>query len=227
MLSRWIGAFRFVFRRQSGACRQTLIFFGALLAEGLIMIADVLSGSAVRLHTLYVFPVSLVALKCERRWQVALAILAAMAFQVVTFALEGIPALSYEVDLAVAALALLLATAIAGIARRSHQRAVDLATTDDLTGIANRRALTAAVDREIARQQRYGGMLSLAVIDLDGFKALDDSRGHHAGDDALRLLAAALKKNVRMSDTTARIGGDEFVILMPAMPAGECTDFCG
>lgn len=226
MFSSWIGAMRCALRSQSPACRQALIFCGALLVELAIFGADILTGSAIRLHTLYVFPVSLVALECERRWFGGVALVAALAFQAVTFALKGMSVLDYVVDIAVAALALLLSMTLAGIARSSRQRAIDLATTDDLTGIANRRALIAAIDAEIVRQARYGGVLSLAVIDLDGFKALNDTRGHHAGDDALRLLASILRKNVRESDLTARTGGDEFAILMPAMPAEECGPFC-
>jgi diguanylate cyclase (GGDEF)-like protein len=100
--------------------------------------------------------------------------------------------------------------------------AVNQALTDPLTSLANRRAFMAAVDSEIARQRRYGGIFSLAVLDLDGFKALNDSRGHRAGDEGLQLVAAVLRSNTRQGDSVARIGGDEFAVLLPNTQDVDC-----
>jgi diguanylate cyclase (GGDEF)-like protein len=101
-----------------------------------------------------------------------------------------------------------------------------LATTDWLTGLRNRRSFETIAELEIARQKRYGGVFSLALVDLDDFKGLNDARGHHAGDETLKLLAAVLQKHTRASDSIARLGGDEFVVLMPSTQKADCSLLC-
>ena len=90
-----------------------------------------------------------------------------------------------------------------------------LAATDHLTMIANRRTFTAALERELARSVRHGQPISLVMLDLDGFKLVNDLHGHPAGDEALRNVAASLSIACRDLDTTARFGGEEFAVLLP------------
>lgn len=90
-----------------------------------------------------------------------------------------------------------------------------LATTDSLTGIANRREFTAILEREVARVQRYGKPLSLAMFDLDYFKRVNDTFGHDVGDDVLQAVTRLVKENIRSADVVARWGGEEFMVLMP------------
>jgi diguanylate cyclase (GGDEF)-like protein len=85
---------------------------------------------------------------------------------------------------------------------------------DALTGLLNRRAYEERLPVEIARATRYAWPLSLCLLDLNGFKAINDTLGHPAGDQALRQVAALLDES-RLADDTFRIGGDEFAILMP------------
>lgn len=99
--------------------------------------------------------------------------------------------------------------------RESHQRERDLARTDPLTGVANYRWFGEEAKREMYSSRRYGGPLSLAYIDLDGFKAVNDEHGHGAGDAVLRVVADTLSGSLRPTDLVARLGGDEFVVLMP------------
>ncbi len=89
------------------------------------------------------------------------------------------------------------------------------ALTDALTGIANRRSLLARVEYEIARHTRTRRTFALLMLDLDGFKVLNDRFGHAAGDDLLRDVAAAMRSAIRSQDTVARLGGDEFCVLAP------------
>jgi diguanylate cyclase (GGDEF)-like protein len=89
------------------------------------------------------------------------------------------------------------------------------ALTDPLTGTANRRSLLARIDYEIARHGRTRRDFALLMLDLDGFKLLNDRFGHPAGDDLLREVAAALARVIRDQDTVARVGGDEFCVLAP------------
>jgi diguanylate cyclase len=84
---------------------------------------------------------------------------------------------------------------------------------DQLTGTLNRRGLDDAMQREIARAQRKGSPLCVAILDLDNFKKLNDTYGHQAGDDALVHLSNVVKKTLRPTDTVARFGGEEFVIV--------------
>jgi len=97
------------------------------------------------------------------------------------------------------------------------------AATDSLTGLANRRALVAELESEITRQRRCGGVFSLAVLDLDGFKALNDSKGHASGDEALKLAADILRSCTRASDSVGRLGGDEFAVIMPNTQDVDCS----
>jgi diguanylate cyclase len=85
---------------------------------------------------------------------------------------------------------------------------------DQLTGTLNRRGLEDAMQREIARAQRKKSPLSIAILDLDNFKKLNDTYGHQAGDDALVHLTNVVRKTLRPTDTVARYGGEEFVILL-------------
>ena len=88
------------------------------------------------------------------------------------------------------------------------------ARQDPLTGLQNRRGLLIEVERAIDMVRRYGDSASVLFIDLDNFKQVNDSFGHEMGDLVLTQLAGLLRSNVRRSDTVARIGGDEFVVLM-------------
>jgi diguanylate cyclase (GGDEF)-like protein len=89
------------------------------------------------------------------------------------------------------------------------------ALSDPVTGVANRRSLLSRADYEIARHRRAGQSFALVMLDLDGFKQLNDRFGHAAGDDLLRDVAAALRRAMRAQDTVARFGGDEFCVLAP------------
>ncbi len=89
-----------------------------------------------------------------------------------------------------------------------------LVYTDPLTGLPNRRHFTERFEVEVARVARYGGSFSLAVVDCDHFKAYNDRHGHPAGDDALRELGLLLREQLRVSDSVARLGGEEFAVLM-------------
>lgn len=96
-------------------------------------------------------------------------------------------------------------------------RLTGAARTDALTGLLNRRAFEERFEEELARASRENRQLSVAVGDLDGFKLVNDRLGHQAGDEALRRVARELSKWKRRSDVTARIGGEEFALLLPGI----------
>ena len=94
-------------------------------------------------------------------------------------------------------------------------RLQELAETDAVTGIANRRSFDREIRRRLLEQQRDGRGFSLVIIDIDDFKAINDRFGHTAGDRLLQTFASAVSRNLRGSDIVARVGGDEFGIILP------------
>ncbi len=94
---------------------------------------------------------------------------------------------------------------------------------DPLTGVLNRSGYIETIDKQFARWKRYGGALSLAVIDLDRFKSINDQYGHAAGDKVLATVASNLGDLIRDSDTLCRFGGEEFVLLVPEATADDAV----
>lgn len=92
------------------------------------------------------------------------------------------------------------------------------ALIDPLTGLPNRAAWSERLEHEIKQWQQHGNTLSLAMLDLDQFKRINDNYGHLAGDKVLKIIATVLRKRLRGSDFIARFGGEEFVLLLPATP---------
>jgi len=110
--------------------------------------------------------------------------------------------------------------------RRAEQRAREatlLASTDELTGIANRRAFMGQLDREIAGAAEFGWPLAVAMFDVDHFKLVNDRYGHAVGDRVLQLIAARAASVVRGGDLVGRLGGEEFGILMPGATLDEAA----
>jgi diguanylate cyclase (GGDEF)-like protein len=97
------------------------------------------------------------------------------------------------------------------------QRLLQLATSDPLTGLFNRGYVDDRLAVELSRARRYRQQLTIAVIDADRFKSLNDAHGHIAGDVVLRKLATILRDSFRQSDTVGRYGGEEFVVILPEM----------
>ena len=96
---------------------------------------------------------------------------------------------------------------------------VDLSSRDALTGLANRRSFELSLAREIDRVARNGEPALLLALDIDHFKRVNDSHGHAAGDQVLKAVAAALLDSVRPMDLVARVGGEEFAIILPNCPS--------
>jgi diguanylate cyclase (GGDEF)-like protein len=97
----------------------------------------------------------------------------------------------------------------------------ELATTDALTGAFNRRKFNGLILAEIARVRRYEHPLSLLILDIDHFKRINDRHGHEAGDEVLVVLAGLIRAGIRATDSLARWGGEEFVVLSPEVTVDE------
>jgi diguanylate cyclase (GGDEF)-like protein len=98
-----------------------------------------------------------------------------------------------------------------------------LAVTDSLTGLYNRHKLSEVLEAEIERSRRYSRALSVVMIDMDGLKRINDTRGHAVGDAVLQGVAQAIRSAVRRVDTPTRIGGDEFLVLLPEADSREAV----
>jgi two-component system cell cycle response regulator len=99
--------------------------------------------------------------------------------------------------------------------RQNYEESLQLALTDSLTGLYNRRYLSAHLEGQLQRAEATGKALSILMFDIDNFKQVNDTFGHAAGDDVLCELARRAERNVRSFDTVARFGGEEFVVVMP------------
>lgn len=100
------------------------------------------------------------------------------------------------------------------------------ATTDELTGLANRRSFMRSLEIELNRARRSSSPLTVAILDIDHFKNVNDTYGHPAGDDVLRDMATTIKDAMRLTDIVGRIGGEEFAILMPNTDVRSARAFC-
>jgi diguanylate cyclase (GGDEF)-like protein len=209
-----------------GELRPRVVLIAGILAMVVVEVLDFWTPREIRLHLLYVFPLAAIALHCERAVAIFAGLVLSVVFQFSTFFFDGIPKGPLATDALVAMASSSLTVILARAVRENYLAAMELATTDWLTGLRNRRSFESIIDSEISRQKRYGGVFSLAVIDLDNFKELNDSAGHHVGDNALRFVADVLREHTRKTDSVARLGGDEFAILLPNTQEADCGSLC-
>lgn len=111
--------------------------------------------------------------------------------------------------------------------RRLREHLHHLADHDPLTGLCNRRRFDHELAAGFSRAERYGEVAAIVLLDLNGFKRVNDTLGHHEGDEVLRRVAAALRARVRASDCAARIGGDEFAVLLLEVGLAEAEHVAG
>ena len=111
-----------------------------------------------------------------------------------------------------------------------HRVTRQLASTDELTQLANRRQFDEALGAEVARAERFRDQVAIVVADLDNFKTVNDRFGHDVGDLVLRAFASSIRANVRDIDLPARYGGEEFTVLLPSTDSeggGSSPSGCG
>ncbi|MGN6275351.1 MAG: sensor domain-containing diguanylate cyclase [Solirubrobacterales bacterium] len=138
----------------------------------------------------------------------------------------GGPGIGLPLALAVLgiALAALLAALIVSWSRGERMQELERqASQDSLTGLDNRRRFEQDLAAAMARSRRYGSTGALLMLDLDGFKQVNDSHGHPAGDRVIKEVAATLRQRTRAGDSLARLGGDEFAVILPRCSAQEAT----
>jgi diguanylate cyclase (GGDEF)-like protein len=196
---------------------KTHLLILGLLFVFLVGILDHLTGPQLFFSIFYLFPIFWVTWFTERRIGMIVSLASAVTWLIADFtsgASYSHPAIPYW-NASVRLGTFLILTSILSSLKDSLERDRELAKTDALTGVANGRYFMELADREINRASRYRHPFTVAFIDLDNFKAVNDRYGHSAGDTLLYLVADTIQKNVRATDIVARLGGDEFVILLP------------
>lgn len=216
--------------------REGIVAIGVALAL-LTGLLDYLTGSEIVFTSFYLLPIVLVTWYAGTLWGVAISVLSAGLLLLADLNAPGVfshPLIPYWNAAARFAGFVVINYALAAL-RRMMTREQLLARQDPLTGIANTRAFRELLDAEIGRARRYGRPLSLAYIDLDDFKSVNDRFGHGAGDELLKVAAAILGLALRKTDAVARLGGDEFAVLLPETGGAQAREvmvrlqrrFCG
>jgi diguanylate cyclase (GGDEF)-like protein len=200
--------------------RQRLVFIISIIIVLLIGYYDFQTGAHISMMLLYSVPILLSAWYCGRTDAIVVAVIAAASWFIV-IALNKPPGASDAIlswnaftRLAIFALIAYIVSLQAHL-RRALDRAKLSAETDSLTGLLNESAFRERVDGEMKRSWRYNHPLSLAYIDLDDFKQVNDSQGHARGDKLLRQVTETITRTIRKTDFAGRVGGDEFAICFP------------
>lgn len=195
----------------------------SLAALAIVGSIDYLTGYEVSFSVFYLAPVGFAAWYADRLTGYLFAIASSLTWYGAEF--EGgypydRPAIPVWNALVRLAFFVIVASLLSALSRRLLAER-NLARTDPLTGLLNARTFREQLDHDIALSARVGAMLTVAYIDLDNFKSVNDSRGHSAGDALLIALARTMNATIRRSDTAARLGGDEFALILPG------TDLAG
>lgn len=196
---------------------QSVVLALVMVLMLLLGIVDFLTGFEISFAVFYVVPVALVAWFASQRAAFLTSIASAAIWQGANslageqFAAVWIPLWNASTRLG---FFLVIAFLIVRLRRSlAHER--ELARTDFLTGAANPRAFYEVAEMEINRARRYGRPFSIAYFDADNFKQVNDRLGHHVGSQLLVRAVDIMKQNSRTTDVVARIGGDEFAVLLP------------
>jgi diguanylate cyclase (GGDEF)-like protein len=202
--------------------RRFFIVTGSLLAL-LIGIPDYLLGQRIGFSIFYLLPIAVVTWYAGRKAGAFVAAFSAatwLAADLLTgrpYAEAYIPWWNAMVRLGFFFIVVFLLDAF--------KREKSYAREDYLTGLGNRRHFFEMAETEIRRTRRYGHPFTLAYIDVDDFKTVNDTFGHAEGDELLRTIAGAVSGNIRATDIAARLGGDEFAVLLPESDAASARKF--
>ena len=179
-------------------------------------VIDFLIGYEVAFSLFYLVPISLVTWFAGTRLGVAASITSALVWHIADVA-SGNPATPFVnywntgIRLSFFVIVLALLSAL----KTALQREEALSRIDYLTGAVNRRFFLELAQKEIDRSRRYKHPFTVAYIDLDNFKTVNDQFGHSTGDEVLRIVVSTARKQLRSTDVIARLGGDEFALLLP------------
>jgi len=191
------------------------ITMGILLLV-VVGIFDYITGTELSFSLFYVFPIALITWGTNLKIGIIIAT-ASMAVWLIVDTLAGAvyshPAIQYWN--AIVRFSFFLLVVISINLGKTLEREMVMARTDFVTGAINTRYFHDLLQLEIDRSSRYSHPLTVAYIDVDNFKAINDNFGHTSGDRILRIIAGNMQQNLRSTDIVARVGGDEFMVLLP------------
>ena len=194
-----------------------VVLLVGLAGTAVVGVLDLFTGYELGFSLFYVLPLVFVTWLAGRTRGLAVAFISAGAWLTADIA-AGNPYSSPLVPVWNTCVRLgffLIITFLVAALKMALQRAEELSRIDSLTGAVNSRVFYGLADGELDRLRRYGHPLTVAYVDLDEFKALNDAQGHLAGDAVLRAVVDCARVQLRKTDTVARLGGDEFVFLCP------------
>jgi diguanylate cyclase (GGDEF)-like protein len=196
---------------------QDRIWVLAFLLTGVFGLGDYAIRRQLELSVLYVVPVGLVTYYVGRRQGLLVSLLAAAVWTLVNEGAgeAGLSPVVLAFNGTVRLVMFLVVVGLVDALRHAFDAERKLARTDPLTGAANYRGFVERAEDELARARRYERPVGLIALDLDGFKDVNDALGHEAGDAVLVATAEAIRRAARRSDLVARMGGDEFMVLLP------------
>jgi len=195
---------------------RDVTFVAAVLGAAAIGWVDYGTGVELRIYPLYFAPISLAAWRLGRVATIALALTCSMVWGVANL-LAGLhysSPLLWVANVIAHSSAFVFVGYLMATLRHALERERELSRTDALTHLPNQRAFYEEAARVLARSRRRKRPLSMAYIDVDDFKQVNDTLGHKGGDEALRAIGNVLASSLRAGDFAARLGGDEFAVML-------------
>jgi diguanylate cyclase (GGDEF)-like protein len=200
---------------QIGKLNKITLFCIAFIIAISIAICDNEISADISFYVLYAIPIFIGAWFIGVWAGITVSFVSSLAWAWVDFKNSESIAIILFIDTALRLIFFTMMSLVISSLHDSFEREKESAHTDFLTGLPNRRTFLERISTEIARSKRYNRPLTIAYIDLDNFKTLNDRYGHAVGDDALRRIASTLRQSIRASDCVARMGGDEFLLYLP------------
>jgi diguanylate cyclase (GGDEF)-like protein len=197
--------------------RRLFIFFIGFFLIGIIGLIDYWTGYEYALSLFYVLPISLITWSINRKIGYAASVISALVWYLADL-YSGHPFSQPQIiywNTLIRFAFFVIITFLLSSLKSSLEREKELSHTDFLTGASNSRNFYEVMEMEINRHKRYQHPFTLAYIDVDNLKSINDLYGHASGDLVLKDLVNSLKKRIRNTDMIARLGGDEFAIFFP------------
>jgi diguanylate cyclase (GGDEF)-like protein len=185
---------------------------------GLIGLFDYLTGNEITLSLFYLLPIVLVTLAVNQNAGMFISFLSALTLQAAEIAAGQVYSsiLIYILNTLIRALFYFFVVYLVAALHKSQTEERLAARTDFVTGAINARFFSELLQMEIDRIRRYPHPITVVYIDVDNFKLVNDLFGHQIGDEMLRYIAGELKSQLRKTDIVARVGGDEFILMLPS-----------
>lgn len=196
-----------------------IISFAAFLAL-VVGVTDYLTGKEISFSIFYLLPILLITWYVSRTLGIYFSVLSSLEWLIadrLTNPIVSNVTIPYW-NMSVRLLFFLIIVLITSGLKSALEREKKISRTDPLTGVSNARYFYEFAETELDRAKRYNHFLTIAYLDLDNFKFVNDNHGHLTGDRLLKVIADTIQGRIRSIDIVARLGGDEFVLLLPEIP---------